>query len=74
MWSYSETNNIRKRLKMHLSNYSWYLGSYVIPGFEGYNIQVDVSRMDKGVSIAIPARINRTWVKVQVQSQHEENH
>jgi hypothetical protein len=74
MWSFSETNNIRNNLKMHLSNYSWYLGSYVTPGFEGYSIQVDVSRIDSSVINAIPSRIRRTWIKVYLRSGGEEQH
>lgn len=74
MWSFSETNNIRNNLKMHLSNYSWYLGSYVVPGFEGYAIQVDVSRLDNYVKNAIPNRIRRTWININLKTSPEENH
>lgn len=73
MWTYSETNNVRNSLKMHLSNYSWYLGSYVVPGFEGYGIQVDVSKLDSHILNAIPSKIKRTWVKVNLKSNLEEN-
>ena len=74
MWTYSETNNIRNSLKMYLSNYSWYLGSHVVPGFEGFAIEVDVCRMDNQVMNAIPSRIKRTWIRVNVKNNVEEQH
>jgi hypothetical protein len=63
-----ETNNLRQIVKMKLSSYAWYLGSYVIPDFEGYAIQVEISRCDNEIWNLIPDRIRRTNIRIQVKN------
>lgn len=71
MWTINETNNLRNSLKMKLSQYSWYLGSFVIPSFEGYGIQVDISRMDPSTVKLIPFRIKNTVIKINLIENQE---
>lgn len=68
MWTMKETNTVRQLVKMRLSNYGWYLASYVVPDFEGYSIQVEVSRMDNDFWERMPSRIGRTNIKFQVRN------
>jgi len=71
MWTINETNNLRNSLKMRLAQYSWYVSSYVVPNFEGYAIQVDVSRVNKEVFRAIPFKIKNTVVKINLKENVE---
>lgn len=67
MCSINETNNIRNSLKMRLSQYSWYLGSSIIPNIEGYGIQVDVSRISSDILNLVPFKLKGVRVKVQLK-------
>jgi len=71
MWTINETNNLRNSLKMKLCQYSWYVGSNVIPNFEGYGIQIDVSRIDEHVTRNIPYRIKNTIIKVNLKESQD---
>jgi hypothetical protein len=68
MWTMQETNAIRQSLKMKLSNYNWYLASYVVPDFEGYAIQVEISKCDNHIWNLIPDNIKQTNIKIQVKN------
>lgn len=68
MWTMKETNNVRQLVKMRLSHHGWYLGSYVVPDFEGYSILVEVSRVDKDFWNRMPSQIGRTNIRFQVRN------
>lgn len=71
MWTINETNNLRNSLKMRLSQYSWYLGSFVIPNFEGYGIQIDVSRINPTIARIVPFKIKNTSIKINLIENQE---
>lgn len=71
MWTINETNNLRNSLKMRLAQHSWYIASHVVPNFEGYAIQIDVSRIDKNVVSAIPFKIKNTLIKINLKENLE---
>jgi hypothetical protein len=72
MWTMKETETLRQSLKMKLSCFDWYLGSYVVPDFEGYAIQVDVSKMLPVVWTTIPLRMRNTNIKIVVKNDNEQ--
>ena len=68
MWTMKETETLRQSLKMKLSCFDWYLGSYVVSDLEGYAIQIEVSKMTPAVWSSIPLKMKNTNIKIFVKN------
>ncbi len=61
-----DVNRLRTSLKIKFSNYSWYVGSMIVPDTEGYNIIVNVNDLNNRVRKIIPPVIDGIGIKVEV--------
>lgn len=67
MNTFSDVNQIRLKLKMKYSQYSWYSSSRVMPDGDSYSIIVSVHKLDNQVRKIIPPVINGVSVRAEVE-------
>lgn len=65
MKTFAEVNRARLALKMKLSAYSWYVGSYVSPAEDGYLIKVAVSYINNQVKANVATQIDGISVRLE---------
>lgn len=70
MMTARETNTLRQGLKHKLSNYSWYVNSYVLADVEGYCIVIETSKLDDLVKNIVPSVVKNTNVKLVLKNKH----
>lgn len=61
-----DANMLRTSLKVKFSNYSWYVGSMIIPNTGGYTIIVNVKDLNNRVRKVVPPVIDGVDIKVEV--------
>ena len=66
MLTLRDANMLRTSLKIKFSNYSWYVGSMIIPNTSGYTIVVNVNNLNNRVRKVIPPVIDGIDIKVEV--------
>lgn len=61
-----DVNMLRTSLKVKFSNYSWYVGSMIIPSSGSYTIIVNVNNLNNRVRKVIPPVIDGVDIKIEV--------
>lgn len=67
MATFNEANQARLRLKMKLSEYSWYSSSAVISDDASYAVAVIVKTIDNSVRKVIPPVVNGVSVRTDLE-------
>ena len=67
MKSFYETNQIRLKLKMALSQYAWYKASHIVSSDDGFVIVISITHLDNNVRKLISPVFNNVSVKTEVE-------
>ena len=69
MTTFKEANQIRVKLKMKLSDYSWYSSSSILSSSEDYYIAVFVKKINEDIKNIIPKNIKNLPIKIISENQ-----
>lgn len=66
MATFAEANQVRRSLKMKLSNYAWYNWCIVVSIPDGYSVLVNVSKVDNSVRKVISPVIDGVEIRTEI--------